>query len=381
MFFTLLVLAGSLVWLFILLAPWRPWDIRESMDAQPPCEEADLSDITVVIPARNEGPLIETTLSGLRRQGRHLRVLLVDDQSTDDTAAAARRAGLPNLRVIHGQNPPDGWSGKLWALDQGLRHVNTPLVLLLDADIALDPGILFAAHERMVETGCQLVSLMAALRMVGFWERFIMPAFVYFFKLIYPFRLANSKRSRIAAAAGGFILLETRLLREMAGFESIRGELIDDCALAKEIKSRGHKTWIGLSRCVRSLRPYEDLRAIWEMVARTAFTQLHYSPLRLGLCTLLLLLAFWGPVIGVGFGSDLSRFVAILGLAAMILCYLPTLRFYRRSGLWALTMPLIGALFLGMTWTSAIRYYRGRRSQWKGRIYSKARRPRGAFHE
>jgi hopene-associated glycosyltransferase HpnB len=371
MLLTLLVLSGSLIWLFILLAPWRPWGTRESLDALSPVPEADLSDITVVIPARDEADLIEATLSCLRNQGRHLTVLLVDDQSTDGTAAAAQRVSLPNLQIIDGQHPPEGWSGKLWALDQGFRHVTTPLVLLMDADIELRPGILPAARELMGKKGVQFISLMAGLRMVSFWERLLMPAFIFFFKLIYPFRLSNSRRSGIAAAAGGFILLQTRLLREIGGFEVLRGELIDDCALAGRIKSSGYTTWIGLSHSVRSLRPYSGIRTIWNMVARTAFTQLRYSPLLLLLCTLVLVLAFWVPVIGAAFGSGLSQQAAFLGLAAMIVGYLPTLEFFRLSKLWALTMPLIGTLYLGMTWTSAIRYWQGKRSQWKGRIYSK----------
>jgi hopene-associated glycosyltransferase HpnB len=373
MLLTLLVLSGSLIWLFILLAPWRPWGTRESLDALRPVPEADLSDITVVIPARDEADLIETTLSCLRNQGRHLTVLLVDDRSTDGTAAAAQRVALPNLQIIEGQHPPEGWSGKLWALDQGLRHVTTPLVLLMDADIELRPGILPTAREMMRKKGVQFISLMAGLRMVSFWERLLMPAFIYFFKLIYPFRLSNSRRPGIAAAAGGFILLQTRLLREIGGFEVLRGELIDDCALAGRIKSSGYTTWIGLSHSVRSLRPYSGIRTIWNMVARTAFTQLRYSPLLLLLCTLVLVLAFWVPVIGATFGSGLSQPVAFLGLAAMILGYLPTLEFFRLSKLWALTMPLIGTLYLGMTWTSAIRYWQGKRSQWKGRVYSKGK--------
>jgi hopene-associated glycosyltransferase HpnB len=371
MLLTLLALSGSLIWLFILLAPWRPWGTRESLDATGSLPEADLGEITVIIPARNEADLIETTLLCLQTQGRHFTVLLVDDQSTDGTAAAAQRAGLPNLQIIEGQRPLEGWSGKLWALDQGFHHVNTPLVLLMDADIELRPGILPTARELMRKKELQFVSLMAALRMVSFWERLLMPAFIYFFKLIYPFRLSNSRRSRIAAAAGGFILLETRLLREIGGFQVLRGELIDDCALAGKIKSRGYATWVGLSHSVRSLRPYPNFRTIWNMVARTAFTQLRYSPLLLGLCTALLILAFWVPVIGAAFGSGLSRHASILGLAAMILSYLPTLGFFRLSKLWALTMPLIGSLYLGMTWTSAIHYWQGKRSQWKGRIYSR----------
>jgi hopene-associated glycosyltransferase HpnB len=372
MLFTLLVLSGALLWLSVLLAPWRPWDTREFLDARSPIPEADLSDITVVVPARDEADLIEITLSSLKKQGRNLDVLLVDDQSTDGTTAAARRAGVPGLQIVDGRHPPEGWSGKLWALDQGFRLVNTPLVLLMDADIELRPGILSTARDLMVSKKVQLVSLMAALRMVNFWECLLMPAFIYFFKLIYPFRLSNSRRSSIAAAAGGFILLETRLLREMGGFEGLHGEMIEDCALARRIKSRGYTTWIGLSHSVRSLRTYPRLRAVWEMVARTAFTQLRYSPLLLGLCTFLLVVAFWVPVIGVALGSSLPRHVAMIGLAAMILSYLPTLGFFRLPMWWALTMPLIGFLYLGMTWTSAIRYWRGTRSRWKGRIYSKS---------
>jgi hopene-associated glycosyltransferase HpnB len=372
MLFTLLVLSGSLIWLSILLVPWRPWVTHEFMDARGPVPEADLTDMTVVIPARDEADLIELTLSSMQNQGGHLTVFLIDDQSTDGTVPAAQRAGLPNLHIIQGQPPPEGWSGKLWALHQGFQYVNTPLILLMDADIELLPGVLPAARDLMRKKGVQLVSLMAALRMVDFWERLLMPAFIYFFKLIYPFRLSNSGRSGIGAAAGGFILLETRLVREIGGFEALRGELIDDCALARRIKSFGYRTWIGLSHSVRSLRPYPHLRAVWNMVARTAFTQLHYSPLLLGLCTSLLILAFWGPVIGVGLGSGLCRLAAILGLTAMILSYLPTLEFFRLPKFWALTLPLSGSLYLAMTWTSAIRYWQGNRSQWKGRIYPKS---------
>ncbi len=371
MVLTLLVLCGSLIWLFILAAPWRPWGTGESLDSAGPVPETDLSEVTVLIPARDEADLIETTLSCLQNQGRHITVLLVDDQSTDGTAAAAHRAGLPNLKIIESQPLPEGWSGKLWALHQGFGHVNTPLVLLMDADIELRPGIVSSARELMRKKGVQFVSLMAALRMAGFWERLLMPAFIYFFKLIYPFRLSNSRRSATAAAAGGFILLETRLLREIGGFTAVRGELIDDCALAARIKSRGYATWVGLSHSVRSLRPYPGIGIIWNMVARTAFTQLRYSLLLLLLCTSVLVLAFWMPVIGVVFGSGLSRHIAVLGLAAMIVSYLPTLGFFRLSMMWALTMPLIGTLYLIMTWTSAIRCWKGKQSLWKGRIYSK----------
>jgi hopene-associated glycosyltransferase HpnB len=312
---------------------------------------------------------IEAVLAGLETQGCNLDIILVDDQSTDATAEVAQKAARGRVRILSGAPLPPGWSGKLWALEQGRRDINTPLTLLIDADIELMPGILVALLKMMRENGLQFVSLMAALRMASFWERLLMPAFVYFFKLLYPFRLANSPSSKVAAAAGGCILLETRLLNEIGGFEALQKELIDDCALAKKVKSQGWKTWIGLTHSVRSLRPYTDLGTIWNMVARNAFTQLDYSRLLLALCTGILLLAFWFPVAGLVFGNLVARYLSTIALGGMMLSYMPILRFYGISTRWALTVPVIGTLYLGMTWTSAIRYWEGKRSQWKGRTY------------
>jgi hypothetical protein len=215
---TYLGATAALVWLIILLLPWRPWNIGESVDAVAPMFEEDLSDITALIPARNEAGVIETALSGLRSQGRHLQIVLIDDRSADETAYVARRAAGEKMCIVQGESLPAGWSGKLWALEQGMRQVHTPLTLLMDADMKLRPGILHVLRQMMIEQDLQLVSLMASLRMVGFWERLLMPSFVYFFKLLYPFRLSNSGSSRTAAAAGGCILLETRILREIGGF-------------------------------------------------------------------------------------------------------------------------------------------------------------------
>jgi len=200
-----------------------------------------------------------------------------------------------------------------------------------------------------------LISLMAVLRMETFWERLLMPAFIYFFKLLYPFHLSNSSSSKVAAAAGGCILLETRVLDEIGGFNSLRGALIDDCALAKRVKSKGYKTWMGLSHSVRSLRPYNDMRAIWNMVARTAFTQLRYSTLLLILCTVIMLASFGMPGIGLLLSPISVKLLSAFCLASMVLTYLPTLNFYRMSAWWALAMPLIGSLYLAMTWTSLAR--------------------------
>jgi len=364
-----LAVAGACAWAILFLLPWRPWATSEALDAPADLTGEDLSDITVLIPARNEAGVIKATLAGVNAQDGHIPVILVDDRSTDGTAVAAESAGMKDLRIIAGERPPEGWSGKLWALQQGFRHVHTNLLLLLDADIRLDPGILWALRRKMEEGDLQLVSLMAALRMVGFWERLLMPAFIYFFKMLYPFRLSNSRFPWVAAAAGGCILLRTVALRGSGGFGAVRNELIDDCALAKQIKGAGGRTWIGLSHSVVSLRAYEDIKDVWDMVARTAFHQLRFSTLLLLLCTVMIIIVFWLPVAGVFLPSILSKGISGCALAAMVLTYLPTLRFYNLSFGWALLLPVIATFYLSMTWTSAIRFWQGKGLEWKGRSY------------
>lgn len=371
---TYLALAGVAIWFGILLLPWRPWDIREVLEADTPSGEENLSDVTALIPARNEAEFIPFLLSGLEAQGKHLTILLVDDQSTDATAQIALRLGKENLRIIKGEPLPAGWSGKLWALEQGLARVQTPLTLLLDADIELRAGILAALRKKMTENGLQFISLMASLRMASFWERFFIPAFIYSFKLLYPFHLSNSHDARVAAAAGGCILTETRLLLEIGGFKTLRGELIDDCALAKRVKSLGHKTWIGLTHSVLSHRPYDDLASIWNMVARTAFAQLRYSTPLLLLCTVLMLTAFWLPVGGLFFPGFMAKAISGAALGAMMLSYLPTLEFYGVSKPFAVALPLIGTFYLAMTWTSALRFWLSGGAEWKGRSYTQKRK-------
>lgn len=357
----------ALAWLALALLPWQPWRNREVLEAGP-AGSSDLSDVTVLIPARNEAAVIAETLEALAAQGKGLQVLVVDDASEDGTGDIARQAPL-TVRVIRSQALPEGWSGKLWALEQGAAVVATPFTLLLDADIRLTPGLLPVLQEKMRRDGVHFLSLMASLRMDSFWEKLLMPAFIYFFKLLYPFALSNSRFPGVAAAAGGCILLETRLIREIGGFAAIRGALIDDCTLARTVKNAGNRTWIGLSRSVISLRAYPQLAEIWDMVARTAYTQLRYSVPLLGLCTLLMSALFWLPPLGLLAGGSATLFSA-LAYGLMVLLYLPTLRFYERSPLWALAMPAIATLYLAMTWSSAIRYWRGIRSRWKGRVYS-----------
>jgi len=369
MILTLLTLLGASLWIIILLLPWRPWSTREFLDGEPDDCHDDLSNITVLIPARNEAKVIQATLAGVMAQGRHVRVILVDDQSEDKTVDLADAMLENDLKVISGQPLPKGWSGKLWALHQGLQQVDTPLVLLLDADIELMPGILSTLRREMMKRKVHLISLMAYLRMVSPWERLLMPAFIYFFKLLYPFRLSNSSFPRVAAAAGGCILLRTDMLRAIGGFAAVRGALIDDCALAGKVKSFGGRTWIGLTHSALSLRAYDRPGVIWNMVARTAFHQLRYSTALLLLVTAVMVLMFLIPIIGLFFPSFTAGLMSLVGLAAMMLGYIPTLKFYRLNWKWAFLMPLIGLLFLAMTWASAIRFWQGKGAEWKGRAY------------
>jgi hopene-associated glycosyltransferase HpnB len=371
-----LAFLGALPWVGVLLVPWGPWRVHEVLDSKvDPQKTVDLSDITVLIPARNEAVTVQSMLRALDAQGAGMKIVLIDDQSDDDTIRFAR-AAIQNLQIVSVYALPAGWSGKLWALEQGCRYVHTPLTLLLDADIELRPGILVALRERMQHDNLALISLMASLRMQSFWERLLMPAFIYFFKLLYPFHLSNTLHCRqVAAAAGGCVLLRTWVLEEIGGFHSLRDALIDDCALAERVKSLGHRTWVGLTHSVRSLRAYDDLAGIWNMVARSAFTQLHYSIVRLLACTAIFIIALWVPPAVLMLPDAAVRMVAATTLGAMMLSYLPTLRFYSRSPAWALAMPLIGSLYLAMTWTSAVRYWCGYRSYWKKRTYTKTLDP------
>jgi len=360
---------AAIIWLGNLLAPWRPWSTRERIETDADAARStDLSEITVLIPARNEAEVIGATLAGLQAQGDGLSVVLVDDQSSDATARIA--ASFPSTRVISGKPLPAGWAGKLWALEQGSAEVRTPLTLLLDADIELRPGLLAALLQHKRRQGLHFVSLMADLRRTSFWDRLLLPAFVYYFKLLYPFALSNSRFRHVAAAAGGCVLVDTAALRQAGAFASLRGALIDDCTLARQVKSAGYRTWVGLSRGVISLRPYGNLRSIHDMVARSAFTQLYYSNLLLLLVTLIFAAAYWLPLAALFLPG--ARNLAAAALLAMGLGYWPTLRYYGMSPLWLLLTPLGATLYLAMTWSSAIRYWRGTRSRWKGRVYGTA---------
>lgn len=363
------ILSSLVLWLLILLLPWQAWRIRESLEADASVREPDLRHVSILIPARNEAEVIAETLAAARRQGHGHAIFVIDDQSDDATGDIARGLGDPNLQVISGQPLAEGWTGKLWALEQGRQLINTPYLLLLDADIRLEPGILPALLST-AEQGFDLVSLMAELRMRGPWERLLLPAFIYFFKLLYPFRLANGSGRLVAAAAGGCVLLRRDALSAVNGFAAIRDQIIDDCALARQLKSAGFRTWIGLTHGAHSLRPYPGLGAVWDMVARSAFTQLRYSKTLLLVCTVALLLAFAAPILGLLMKFTTLGVWSTAAFGMMLISYIPTLHYYSIPKIWALSLPLAGLLYLAMTWASAWRYWRGERSRWKDRSYA-----------
>jgi hopene-associated glycosyltransferase HpnB len=364
--------------------PWQPHRTRERLEPSGDASASvDLDNVAVLIPARNEAAVIERTLVSLGRQGRGLAVVLVDDQSTDGTAAVADRAAAAaasapfGLRVVAGAALPPGWAGKLWALEQGLAHVDRPYLLLLDADIELGAGMLVALRAQLEARDAVLVSIMAELHCETFWERLLAPPFVLFFKLLYPFALANDEASRVAAGAGGCMFLRTSVLRDVGGFAAIRGALIDDCGLAAALKKRG-RTWLGLSHAVRSHRAY-GFCDFWRMVSRSAFTQLRYSALLLLATTAAMLVFFVAPVVALlaaPLAASVPAAAGLLGLAALAaasLAYRPIVRFYRLPAPWALTLAAAAVLFLAMTWDSALRYWRGTRATWKNRDYETTR--------
>jgi len=359
-------MASMLLWLSILMLPWQSWRCREVLEADKEGVSPDMRDITVLIPARNEEQAIAAVLRGVARQGNGIHIVMVDDESTDDTRRTAL-AAMEGISIVNGTAPPEGWSGKLWALEQGYEHVHTPFILLLDADIELQAGLIQAMLDKMHQGELSMVSLMAAPNMSSIRERALMPAFIYFFKLLYPFALSNKPGTGIAAAAGGCMLLQTQILNGIGGFSVIKDAIIDDCALAKRIKSAGHRIWIGLTHGVISLR-HGSVTDMGNMVARTAFTQLHYSWLLLIGCTALLAIAYLVPFAGL-FLPGWTFVASLTALFAMCISYLPVLEFYGRSPLWALFLPLVAVWYLVMTWLSAFRYWKGERSRWKGRSY------------
>jgi len=376
-------LLAVLIWLGLLFGRGGFWRADQKLDnSSVTHDEAD--PVIAVIPARDEVFTIGRTVHSLLRQDYPgpLTIVVVDDNSGDGTAEAARAAAeRPEekacLHVIQGEPLPEGWSGKMWAVHQGLKHArtvapNARFVLLTDAEIEHNPGNLSRLMALAVRENRVLVSLMVRLRCVSVWEKMLIPAFVFFFQKLYPFPRVNDPKSKVAGAAGGCMLIRLDAFDAAGGIEAIRTELIDDCALARNIKRHG-SIWLGVATRTRSLRRYEGRSEIWRIVTRTAFTQLGNSALNLLLMLLFMALTYlWPPVALVWGVATTDWLTACLGLAGwlmMAVAYWPTLKVYHMP-LWrSLTLPLAALLYGAMTLDSARRHWMGQGRAWKGRVY------------
>jgi hopene-associated glycosyltransferase HpnB len=369
------------VWLGLLTLRggfWRAEDREDLAPAGPP-PAGGWPAVTAVLPARNEADVVGGVVRSLLSQdyaGR-LSIVLVDDQSEDGTAEAARTGAAllgagERLTVLAGQPRPAGWTGKLWALEQGIRQVeasgaSSEFLLLSDADIGYAPDALTRLVARAEADGLALASWMAKLNCTSRAERALIPAFIFFFQMLYPFRWINRPRARTAGAAGGCMLVRRRALAAIGGIAAIRGELIDDCALGRRLKGEG-PIRLELTERAVSLRPYPRLGDIRRMVARSAYAQLRYSPLLLAGTALGMALTYLAPPLLALFGPAPARPWAGAAWLLMAFAFQPTLRFYRVSPIWGVAMPAIAAVYLWFTIDSAWQHGRGRGGLWKGRV-------------
>ena len=363
-------------WIYLLFGRGFFWLMRERDDHDLPPEPAVWPDVVAVVPARNEADVVGRSVASLLAQDYpgSFRTILVDDNSDDGTASAAEAAAAelgasPRLTVLAGKPLASGWTGKLWAVAQGVAAASAaaPTYLwITDADIAHDAATLRRLVARAEAGRLTLVTLMARLQ-TGTWpERLLIPAFVFFFDMLFPFGQVNDPKSKIAAAAGGCMLVRREALEAAGGIASIRGEIIDDCALGARLKAQG-PIWLGLTRTSVSLRPYGSLGDIGRMVSRSAYAQLRYSPLLLaGTLAGMALVYLAAPVI-VLTGPGAARWVGLAVWALMAAAFRPIARYYGLSPLWGFALPLIGALYTLFTLQSAIDVWRGRGGMWKGR--------------
>jgi hopene-associated glycosyltransferase HpnB len=369
------------LWLYLIFFRGAFW--REFLNRNAPPEgplshpPRGLPRIAAVIPARNEAPTVVRAVRSLAAQ--HYRgvfhMIVVDDDSTDDIAAAARAAATPDvLTVVHAAPLPAGWTGKLWALSEGIRHsarFHPDYLLLTDADIVHSAGSLDDLAARANAGPYDLVSFMATLQCRSPAERALVPAFVFFFFLLYPPAWIRNPRRSTAGAAGGCMLVRQAALGKIGGIEPIRGSLIDDCALASAIKRSGGRIWLGLNPATISIRSYGTFGEIGRMISRTAFTQLRHSPLLLFATITGLTVAYLlPPVIAVAAPQPAAGMAATAWLA-MAVAYYPALRFYNRGWFAAPLLPLAALFYLAATIHSAISYWLGSGGRWKGRIQDK----------
>ncbi len=386
----LLAAAPLLVWLCLLLVRGGFWRVGRQLaplaaDQAPGAapDAARASRVVAIIPARNEAKVIADAVRSLLLQdvGGALHVIVIDDSSSDGTAAAALDAaasldaatglGLAaRLSVLTAPPPPAGWSGKVWAMAQGVAAASrlTPdYVLFTDADIHHDPGEIGMLVSLAVARQADLVSCMVQLHMANTAEKWLIPAFVFFFLKLYPPAWIASPHARTAGAAGGCMLVRPQALERIGGLRSLRSEIIDDCALARAIKQSGGSIWLGLTRSARSMRPYGSVADIGRMISRTAFNQLRHSWLLLAATLAGLLLTYLLPPLLLLSGNPLCMALGAAAWLLMCMAYIPMLRFYRLSPIRALSLPAVALFYAAATVHSALQYARGRGGQWKGR--------------
>lgn len=368
-------LAVLAIWLGLLVGRDGFWLAQERDDrgVMPPLPSR-WPEVTAIVPARDEADVIARSIGSLIAQdypGR-FRIIMVDDSSSDGTGSVARSLGSERVEVLSGKPLTHGWTGKLWAVHQGVESAGTApdWLWLTDADIAHAPDTLRTLVARGEAHGLSLVSLMARLRCETVAERMLVPAFIFFFQMLYPFGRVN-RPGKLAAAAGGCMLVWRTALEHAGGIDAIRGALIDDCTLGALLKRQG-PVWLGLTDRSASIRPYRDFASVAAMIARSAYAQLRYSPWLLAATLVGMLLVYGAPPLLALFGAGLARWAGLAAWMMMALSFQPILRFYRRNPLWGAALPAIAAFYAGCTLLSAWQQSRGRGGMWKGRAQAGA---------
>lgn len=366
-------------WIYLVGFHGAFWRVSRYDVLAAPADRGAWPEVVAVIPARDEADSIADCVRSLLSQpyGGSFSIIVVDDQSSDGTGDLARRAAETlgagdRLTVITGRTPPAGWTGKLWAVKQGLNHLETragepTYVLLTDADIVYSGDVLPRLVDRAETHGLAMASIMAKLRCESFPERFLIPAFIFFFQMLYPFSWVARQDRSTAAAAGGCILARWRALRDAGGIDAVRGALIDDCAVGALLKQRG-PVWLGFARDVRSVRASDRFAEIGQMISRSAYAQLKYSPLLLGATLVAMAIVYLAPA-AIAITAPLQpRLPALAAWALMAVAFQPTLRYYGRSPVWGALLPAVAFTYLIFTLNSAYQYYMGRGGMWKGRV-------------
>jgi hopene-associated glycosyltransferase HpnB len=368
----LLVLA---IWIHLAFLRGNFWRLEEDNADPKPLEKWPR--VVAIVPARNEAETIARAVASLLSQDYpgEFKVIVVDDHSEDETAALARKAAeeagaAARVTVYPSSELPPGWTGKLWALNEGVQsgaNSAPDFFWFTDADIVHAPDTLrrLVSHAEM--ESLDLASLMVLLQAKTFPEKLLIPPFLYFFLMLYPPRWIADPQKRTAGAAGGCILLRRVALGRIGGIAAIRNEVIDDCALARSVKKTGGKIWMGVTRASVSLREYKSFAEIRDLIARTAFTQLRYSAVLLAATLLGLFATYWLPWILFFAGEELAWLLGSTAASLMTVTFLFTVKFYNRSAIWALTLPFAAAFYGYATFLSAVRYWLGRGAQWKGR--------------